>query len=263
MRKYALLALLALPLAAQGPMMAPPQLDGLVQRIALYPDSLLAQVLTGSTYWDQIPEAAGWADQHSYLQGPALAQAIDADRLPWDPSVLALLPFPSVLDMMAQDPGWTQSLGTAVLNQRPEVMDAVQRQRRLAMDYGYLQNNAYYRVIGGPYIQIVPVDPAFVVVPRYNPVVVFARPRPGFAIGAAIGFGPRISIGAFIPFGWRSPALDWRSHAVVIDGRPWERGWANRQVYVHPYAAPVHRYEPRERRETHERRDHHDPHDRH
>jgi len=256
MKRYALLTLIALPLAAQGPMMAPPQLDPLVQRIALYPDSLLAQVLTASTYWDQIPEAAGWANQHSYLQGPNLAQAIEADRLPWDPSVLALLPFPSVLDMMAQDPGWTQSLGTAVLNQRPDVMDAVQRQRQLAMSYGYLHNNAYYRVSGGPYITIVPVDPAFVVVPRYNPVVVFARPRPGFAIGAAMSFGPRIAVGAFVPFGWRSPALDWRAHAVMIDGRPWDRRWNNRAEYVHPYAAPVRRYEPRERRESHERKEH-------
>jgi hypothetical protein len=194
MKRYALLTLLALPLAAQGPMMPPPQLDSLVQRIALYPDSLLAQVLTASTYWDQVPEAAAWADQHSYLQGPALAQAIEADRLPWDPSLLALLPFPSVLDMMAQDPGWTQALG--------------------------------------------------------------ARPRPGFAISAAIGFGPRIAVGAFVPFGWRSPAVDWRTHAVVIDGRPWERRWDNRREYVHPYAAPVRRYEPREHRESHERKEH-------
>jgi len=252
MKPYALLALLALPLAAQGPMMAPPQLDNLVQRIALYPDPLLAQVLTASTYWNQIPEAAAWADQHSYLQGDALARAIEEDRLPWDPSVLALLPFPSLLDMMARDPAWTEALGTAVLNQRPDVMDAVQRDRRTAYSYGYLQSNPYYNVVPGPYIQIVPVAPGIVVVPVYNPVVVFARPRPGFAIGGAISFGPRISIGAFIPFGWRSPAFDWGRHAVIIDNHPWERDWANREHYAHPYVAPVRRYEGG-RRETHER----------
>ncbi|HLH19017.1 MAG TPA: DUF3300 domain-containing protein [Bryobacteraceae bacterium] len=251
MKRYALLALLALPLAAQGPMMAPPELDNLVQRIALYPDPLLAQVLTASTYWDQIPEAAGWANQHSYLTGDALARAIDEDRLPWDPSVLALLPFPSVLQMMASDPGWTQALGTAVLNQRPDVMDAVQRERRLAMSYGYLQSGPYYNVVGGPYIQILPVTPGLIVVPRYNPVVVFTRPRPGFAIGAAISFGPRVSIGAFVPFGWRAPAFNWGAHAVIIDNRPWERGWVNRERYAHPYAAPVRRFEG-PRRESHE-----------
>src|SRR5947207_14753536 len=74
------------------------QLNQLVSRVALYPDGLLAQVLAASTYSDEIPEAAQWSDGHSYLQGDALAAAISEDNLPWDPSVLALLPFPSVLD---------------------------------------------------------------------------------------------------------------------------------------------------------------------
>ena len=72
-------------------------------------------------------------------------------------------------------------------------MDAVQRQRQIAMNYGYLRTNGYYRVVGGPYIQIVPLDPAFIVVPAYNPAVVFFAPRPGFAIGAAISFSARAS----------------------------------------------------------------------
>src|ERR1035438_1077053 len=105
-------------LAAQPVRLTPPQLDQLVQRIALYPDPLLAQIQTASTYWDQIPDAAAWADQHSHLQGDALAAAIQADHLQWDPSVLGLLPFPSVLDMMTQDQAWTEQLGNAVLNQR-------------------------------------------------------------------------------------------------------------------------------------------------
>jgi hypothetical protein len=107
--------------------LTPSQLDQLVARIALYPDPLLAQVLTASTYWSEIPEAASWADQHSYLKGDALAQAMQADHLQWDPSILALLPFPSTLDMMAHDPAWTEQLGNAVLTQDPEVMDAMQR----------------------------------------------------------------------------------------------------------------------------------------
>ena len=74
--------------------LGPSQLDQLVSRIALYPDPLLAQVLAASSYWDQIPEAATWAQQHSYLTGEALAQAIRQDNLNWDPSVIALLPFP-------------------------------------------------------------------------------------------------------------------------------------------------------------------------
>jgi hypothetical protein len=113
-----------------------------VERIALYPDPLLANILTASTYWSEIPEAASWADQHSYLKGGALAQAMQADHLQWDPSILALLPFPSVLDMMARDPAWTEQLGNAILTQDAEVMDAVQRMRQRARSYGYLAPNS-------------------------------------------------------------------------------------------------------------------------
>ena len=105
------------------------QLENLVSRIALYPDPLLAQILTACTYGNEIPEAAAWADEHSNLKGEALASAIREDNLQWDPSVLALLPFPSVLDMMAKDPAWIEQLGNAVLAQRGDVMDAVQRLR--------------------------------------------------------------------------------------------------------------------------------------
>src|SRR6202011_5200964 len=122
--------------AQAEPTFTPEQLDNIVSRIALYPDPLLAQVLTASTFPDQIPEAAEWADEHHYLTGSELAEAIEADPLSWDPSVLALLPFPSVLDMMASDMAWTTDLGNAVLQQRAEVIDAIQRMRRKAMEYG-------------------------------------------------------------------------------------------------------------------------------
>src|SRR5260370_23211434 len=105
---------------AQGtpaPSFTPEQLDKLVAPIALYPDALLAQVLAAATYSDQIPDAARWADQHHYLTGQALANAIQADHLPWDPSVQALLPFPSVLELMANDMSWTTDLANAFLSQ--------------------------------------------------------------------------------------------------------------------------------------------------
>jgi Protein of unknown function (DUF3300) len=224
---------------APPPAFAPPELDRLVQRIALYPDPLLAQVLSASTFADEIPDAAKWADQHHYLAGPALANAITEDQLPWDPSVQALLPFPSVLQTMAADTGWTQQLGNAVLSQRQDVMDAVQRERAVAMNYGYLRSGP--RVViarTGPYITIMPVDPAFMYVPYYDPGVVFIAPRPGFAIGGAINFGFGFNIGvAFQPWGWGGVRLDWASHGWFIHGALWGRNWANRAVYVHNYPA--------------------------
>ena len=228
-------------LVAQPVLLTPPQLDQLVQRIALYPDPLLVQILTASTYWDQIPDAASWADRHSYLKGDALASAIQADHLQWDPSVLGLLPFPSVLDMMAQDQAWTEQLGNAVLNQRPEVMDAVQRMRRLARQYGYLAPNGYVNVVdSGGYIEVLPLNPAVIYVPWYDPYVVFAPPRPGVAVTTAIRFGPAITIGAtFGTWGWWiGSGFVWPAHTILIDHRPWVRVWGNRFGYVHPYAHP-------------------------
>jgi hypothetical protein len=214
-------------------------LDQLVARIALYPDPLLAQILAASTYPNDIPAAAQWADQHHYLTGQALAAAISADQLPWDPSVQALLPFPSVLDMMNADMNWTTQLGNAFLAQQQDVMDAVQRQRGLAQRYGYLRTNGQVVVSGGPYITIMPVDPGFIVVPYYDPAVVFFAPRPGFVIGGAIRFGFGVTIGGFFaPWGWVAGGIrfDWGGHAVFLNNARWGRTWANRAVYVHPYA---------------------------
>lgn len=176
---------------AQPVALRPDQLDQLVSRIALYPDPLLAQILTASTYADQIPEAAAWADGHRYLRGDELANAISADHLNWDPSVMALLPFPSVLNILNQDMTWTRQLGDAVLAQRPDVMDAVQRMRRRAWDYGYLRSGAYVRVTAYPgYIEILPIDPAYIYVPVYDPAVVFFRPSGHVLVSAVISFGP-------------------------------------------------------------------------
>jgi hypothetical protein len=214
------------------------ELDQLVSRIALYPDPLLAQILPASTYWQQIPEAATWANRHSYLHGDQLAAAIREDNLQWDPSVIALLPFPSVLDMMARDPAWTGQLGNAVLTQRAEVMDAVQRMRRKSYQYGYLRTNPYCTVVdSGGYIEVLPVNPAYIYVPAYDPLLVYGPPPPGFFIGGAIRFGPGIVIGAELaPWGWAHPYLEWRTHGIYFDFTPWGRVWANRGFYVHPYA---------------------------
>jgi hypothetical protein len=223
-----------------GPALSPAQLDDLVKRIALYPDPLLAQILTASTYGNEIPEAFDWANQHSGMKGDALANAIKEDNLQWDPSVIALLPFPSVLSMMAQDVQWTNQLGDAVLAQRGDVMDAVQRMRHQSYQYGYLRSNAYDNVVDADdEIEIQPTNPAYVYVPTYDPFIVFAAPRPGFFIGAGIRFGPAIVLGpAFYPWGWAHPYFGWRTHGIFFDATPWSRGWVNRGYYVHPYAHP-------------------------
>ena len=212
-------------------MFPPQQLDQLVARIALYPDPLLAQVMAAATYPNDIPPAAQWADQHHYLTGQQLADAIQGDQLPWDPSVQSLLPFPSVLDMMNSDMRWTTDLGNAFLAQQQEVMDAVQRQRAVAQRYGYLRSNGQVMVSGGPYITITPVNPGYVVVPYYDPTVVFYAPRPGFFVGGGIRFGYGVNIGGFFaPWGWGGVRFDWGGHGVFLNGARWDRRWDNRAL---------------------------------
>jgi hypothetical protein len=237
----ALVALSIAPAFAQGPppppLPPPAQLDQLVSRIALYPDPLLAQVLAAATFPDQIPPAAAWADQHHYLTGAALAAAISGDQLNFDPSVQALLPFPSVLDMMNSDMNWTSQVGNAFLVSQQAVMDSVQRMRQNAYRYGYLRTNPQVVVGAGPYITIAPVNPGYMVVPYYDPAVVFFAPRPGFFVGGAINFGFGVTIGGFFaPWGWGLNRWDWAGHRVFINNAVWGRTWVNRGAYVHPYA---------------------------
>jgi hypothetical protein len=224
---------------AQAPPTYPPQeLDRIVSPIALYPDPLLAQMLTAATFSPEIPDAARWADEHHYVPPNALPAAIAADRLPWQPSVQALLPFPQVLGMMAADMPWTEELGAAFLAEPGQVMDAVQRMRQAAAGYGYLRSNAQVIVQPGPYIEILPVNPGFIVVPYYNPAVVFVAPRRGFVVSGAIGYGFGVTLGAgFAPWGWGSTRFAWGDRVLFVNNAPWRRTWVNRAVYVHPFAA--------------------------
>jgi Protein of unknown function (DUF3300) len=231
--------LTSLPAVAQNdgpPAYSPGDLDRMVSRIALYPDPLLAQVLAAATFPDQIPDAARWSDEHHYLSGDQLAQAINQDQVPWDPSVQALLPFPAVLDMLSRDMQWTSALGNAFLAQQQDVMAAVQRMRYHAREFGYLRSGPQIIVGGGPYITILPVRPDFLVVPYYDPAVVFVAPRPGFFVGAGISFRFGVALGpVFRPWGWGYNRIAWDSHTVFINRAPWGRTWVNRTTYVHPY----------------------------
>ena len=63
----------------------PEQLQQLVAPIALYPDSLVAQILAATTFPAEVVEADRWLQQHPDLKGDELAKAVDQQQ--WDPSV--------------------------------------------------------------------------------------------------------------------------------------------------------------------------------
>ena len=114
------------------------------------------------------------------MKGDDLVQAMEKGQLAFDPSVQALIPFPSVLQMMNQDLNWTAQLGTAVLAQRGDVMDAVQRMRKKAQDAGNLKTTEQIKVVQSSpqVIEIQPPSPQVIYVPTYNPQVVYAPAPP-------------------------------------------------------------------------------------
>src|SRR3954462_11041009 len=121
----------AAPVPDQPPL-KPAELDGLVAPIALYPDTLLANVLMASTYPLEVVRAERWLNQNKELKADALKAA--AEKQGWDASVTSLVVAPSALQTMSEHLDWTQKLGEAFLAQEQDVMDAVQRMRAKAYD---------------------------------------------------------------------------------------------------------------------------------
>ncbi|HUN60189.1 MAG TPA: DUF3300 domain-containing protein [Candidatus Binataceae bacterium] len=217
--------------ASQQPTAA--QLQQLVSPIALYPDTLVAQILAASTYPTQIVEADRWLDSNKSMSAKQIAQA--ASQQPWDPSVKSLTAFPSVLDNLNSNLSWTSTLGDAYYNYPQEVLKAVQVMRHKAEQAGSLKTTPQQTVSQqGQTIIIQPANPQVIYVPQYNPTVVYGAPvaaPPGYsssdlALAGLLGFGAGIAVGALIADsdGWGS------SH--------WGCGWSggnvtyNHNVYV-------------------------------
>jgi Protein of unknown function (DUF3300)/Chaperone of endosialidase len=215
------------PAPASAPaqdLLQPGQIDALVAPIALYSDTLLAEVLMASTYPLEVVQAARWVDENKNLKGDALKAAVDKQG--WDDSVKSLTATPSVLAMMSAQLSWTQKLGDAVLAQQTDVMDSVQRLRAKADANNKLQSTPQQKVSkrsegSKQVIVIEPTDPQTVYVPYYDPAVVYggwsypayppyywATPYPGYVAGAAIATG--LAFGAGYAVGrWASGGNYW------------------------------------------------------
>jgi hypothetical protein len=209
------------------------QLDQLVAPIALYPDPLLGQVLMASTYPQEVAEAARWTrvPANRTLGGDALAAALKARG--WNPSVIALVPFPGLLAIMADKLDWTEQLGKAFLAQQGEIMTAVQHLRRAAMTAGNLKATPECHCViqtSGDIISIQPSDADLVSIPVYNPAVAYGNwavadypPAtfplpPGFVLtpGNTVGFNSAIEVALFGPiWGWGS--IDWSNRRIIVD----------------------------------------------
>jgi hypothetical protein len=189
------------------------QLDQMVAPIALDPDSLVAQILTASTYPDQVTDADSWLNQH--MNQPPDQRAAGANNMSWDPAVKGLIEFPAELDMLVKNSAWTGQLGNAYYNQPGDVMNAVQAMRLQAQQSNVLVTTVQQRVVvEAGVIEIVPVNQALIYVPYYNPWHVWGTlfvAYPGFVVvppptgivwAAGLAFDPGIAIGVYASYGW-------------------------------------------------------------
>jgi Protein of unknown function (DUF3300) len=152
------------------------ELDQMLAPIALYPDSLLSQILMASTYPADVAEAAEWSRQHPDTKGDAAVQQVQ--NRDWEPSVQSLVAFPQVMAMMRAKPDDVQRIGDAFLEDPARVMDRVQYLRLKAQQAGNLKTNEQQRVVvqteaAKQVIVIEPAQPQVVYVPVYQPTVVY------------------------------------------------------------------------------------------
>ncbi len=211
---------------AAKPALTPDALDRLLAPIALYPDQLLAQMLQCASNPGKVGALNEWLASNQTLKGTDLQDA--ATKSGFDPSFVALVLFPQVVSMMAEQLDWTTRLGQAFTTDRSGVFASIQRLRTQARNAGTLKSTPQQDVetkttsSGQQVIVIEPANPQVVYVPQYNPQVVYTQPTSttvviqqesssstDAAVAGLIGFTAGIAIGAAMdnnyyygPYGW-------------------------------------------------------------
>jgi uncharacterized membrane protein YgcG len=234
--------------AQEGKTFTEEELDQMLAPIALYPDSLMSQVLMAATYPADVAEAAKWSKAHPDQKGDGAVKAVENQS--WDPSVQSLVAFPQVLATMDEEPDWVQKVGDAFLAQPEDVMDAVQRLRAAAKKAGNLETTEQQKVIveKAPETQqtvivIEPAQPQVVYVPTYNPTVVYGTwwypryppyylpPPPGYVFGTALATGIAFGIGIGITNAlWGG--CNWGRRSVNINVNRYNNINVNRKINV-------------------------------
>src|ERR1700733_11553818 len=124
--------------AQDSPPPTPEELDQLLAPVALYPDSLLAQITTASTNPQEILDVDNWLAHNRSLTGTALADA--AQQQGCYPAFIALVNFPTVVEMMAEHIDDYAAIGQAVTANQAEVAASIQRLRSQAYASGALRS---------------------------------------------------------------------------------------------------------------------------
>jgi len=156
------------------------ELDQMLAPIALYPDSLLSQVLMACTYPADVAEAAKWVEANPDLKGNDAVKKVEADSKGkgCDPSVQSLAAFPQVLTMMGNQPDQVHRIGDAFLADPGQVLDRVQLLRKKAQEAGNLKSSDQQKVSmqteGSQSVVVIePAQPSQIYVPVYQPTAVY------------------------------------------------------------------------------------------
>lgn len=204
---------------AEELLMTSEELQTLVGPVALYPDTLLVQILVAATYPFEILKADRLIQDNEGAEVDAMKELIEAEN--WDESVAVLATaFPEVLADMAENVDWTEAVGNAMLAQSDDVMDAVQNRREIASESGILVSGEEQTVEvtksdeGEEAIIIQPTDPEVVYVPQYDSDVVYVQDSNSsgdLLTAGLIGFGSYL-------------VLD----AIFSNDDPWNNYWGCR-----------------------------------
>ncbi|MEP7275933.1 MAG: DUF3300 domain-containing protein, partial [Betaproteobacteria bacterium] len=237
------------------------QLDQMTAQVALYPDSLLAQLLMATTYPDEFAQAYQWSKAHPDAKGDDAVKMVESES--WDPSVQSMVAFPEVLITLGDKADWVKNMGDAFLAQPEDVMDSVQRLRAQAQKAGNLKTNEQVKVSteaplpeaapptvvqqqAAPPPQVIviqPAQPTVIYVPAYNPTVVYGPwlypayppyyypPPPGYwfsrTIATGIAWGVGIGVSNALWGGW-----NWGRGSVNINVNRYNNINVNRQLDV-------------------------------
>lgn len=157
------------------PLLSAAELADLVGPVALYPDDLLAIVLPATTYPLQLVQA------QRFLEDLKNDDSLKPDD-DWDESVVALLNYPEVVELLTEELDQTWRLGEAVVAQQADVIAAVESFRDRAYAAGNLQSDSRQTVTENDgVIEIKPVAEDVIYVPYYEPErVVVYQPQPSY-----------------------------------------------------------------------------------
>ncbi|MFT6987269.1 MAG: hypothetical protein ACJAT7_003123 [Psychromonas sp.] len=232
------------------------ELAQMLAPIALYPDSLLTHILIASTYPLEIVQANRWAAANRHLDARlAIKKAGDKN---WDPSVIALLAFPNILNKLSDDLVWTQKLGNAFLQDEAGLLAGIQSLRQQADQAGSLAEMQYMSVTRvDQQIIIESAQKEIIYVPYYNPIVVYGHWHwynyPPVYWTAHPYYAPRRhghfywSSAVHITFNYYFSTFNWNKHHILVINHHNSNHYRHRKQIMTSQGAQRWHYKPQHR----------------